>query len=219
MSVISLCLIIFHALDAPPSKCPETKSDTFCKADFMYYYVYPISDTFTLLASIIGLISNEFTGTASRNIFSSASGQLPVKEYTHYCGKVKDIGGYYLHLFLTAISIIMNISQILYLLPPGSSSSEIFTDIDRILNSKGWVLGHCWQIIERYMIHVIWMLVTTLRQAALLTSQALSQALSPNLRWENVILIDGKYRLGIHCSLSSRFQLQTRTSKPNQTTI
>ena len=64
--MISLCLIIFHALDAPPSKCPETKSDTFCKADFMYYYVYPISDTFTLLASIIGLISNEFTGIASK---------------------------------------------------------------------------------------------------------------------------------------------------------
>jgi len=61
-------LIIFHALDAPPSKCPETKSDTFCKADFMYYYVYPISDTFTLLASIIGLISNEFTGMASKNV-------------------------------------------------------------------------------------------------------------------------------------------------------
>ena len=61
-------MIIFHALDAPPSKCPETKSDTFCKADFMYYYVYPISDTFTLLASIIGLISNEFTGMASKNV-------------------------------------------------------------------------------------------------------------------------------------------------------
>ena len=32
----------------------------------MYYYVYPISDTFTLLASIIGLISNEFTGIAAK---------------------------------------------------------------------------------------------------------------------------------------------------------
>ena len=211
MSVISLCLIIFHALDAPPSKCPETKSDTFCKADFMYYYVYPISDTFTLLASIIGLISNEFTGTASRNIFSSASGQLPVKEYTHYCGKVKDIGGYYLHLFLTAISIIMNISQILYLLPPGSSSSEIFTDIDRILNSKGWVPANYLKVHDPCNMDVGDNSPTS--RVTNITS------LSPNLRWENGILIDGKYRLGIHCSLSSRFQLQTRTSKPNQTTI
>ena len=74
-----------------------------------------------------------------QEIFYTASGQLLVKKHNEKCGKVKDIGGYYLHLFLTAISIIMNISQILYLLPPGSSSSEIFTDIDRILNSKGWV--------------------------------------------------------------------------------
>ena len=105
----------------------------------MYYYVYPISDTFTLLASIIGLISNEFTGTASKSALNVTSGTLPVEENSRNCSKVKDIGGYYLHLFLTAISIIMNISQILYLLPPGSSSSEIFTDIDRILNSKGRV--------------------------------------------------------------------------------
>ena len=126
-------------MDAPPSKCADTKSDTFCKADFMYYYVYPISDTFTLLASIIGLISNEFTGTASKSALNITSGALPVEENSRNCSKVKDIGGYYLHLFLTAISIIMNISQILYLLPPGSSSSEIFTDIDRILNSKGRV--------------------------------------------------------------------------------
>lgn len=75
--MISLCLIIFHALDAPPSKCPETKSDTFCKADFMYYFVYPISDTFTLLASIIGLISNEFTGIASITTPNSTSSLLP----------------------------------------------------------------------------------------------------------------------------------------------
>lgn len=81
ISWISLCLIIFHALDAPPSKCPETKSDTFCKADFMYYYVYPISDTFTLLASIIGLISNEFTGIASKTGLESTSGLLPFEEY------------------------------------------------------------------------------------------------------------------------------------------
>ena len=115
----------------------------------MYYYVYPISDTFTLLASIIGLISNEFTGTASKSALNITSGALPVKEHSRNCSKVKDIGGYYLHLFLTAISIIMNISQILYLLPPGSSSSEIFTDIDRILNSKGRVSA---QLFSRILI-------------------------------------------------------------------
>ena len=129
--------------------------------------------------------------------------QLPVEEHTQKCGKVKDIGGYYLHLFLTAISIIMNISQILYLLPPGSSSSEIFTDIDRILNSKGWVVTNDMDVGDNS---------PTIRVTNI-------TSLSPNLRWENGILIDGKYRLGIHCSLSSSFKLQTRTSKPNQTTI
>ena len=47
----------------------------------MYYYVYPISDTFTLLASIIGLISNEFTGIASKTGLESTSGLLPFEEY------------------------------------------------------------------------------------------------------------------------------------------
>ena len=75
---------MFHALQAPPTKCKTTERHDFCQADFQYYYLYPVSDTFTLLAAVIGLIATD----------------------------IQDFGGHLLHAVLTFISILLNTAQI-----------------------------------------------------------------------------------------------------------
>ena len=65
--------------------------------DFVYYYLYPVSDTFTLLAAIIGLIATD----------------------------IQDFGGHLMHAILTLISIALNTTQIFSSFD-GNSWSQIY---------------------------------------------------------------------------------------------
>ena len=98
---------MFHALQAPPTKCKVTDRHDFCQADFQYYYLYPVSDTFTLLAAVIGLIATD----------------------------IQDFGGHLLHAVLTFISIVLNTAQIFSNFE-GNSVARVYEYITQIFEHQ-----------------------------------------------------------------------------------